>query len=375
MKNCCLLISVALLLGSCASRKEKTEAATVSTVFESGWQGYSHFRIPSLLKSERYLFAFAEGRKNSVRDHGDISIVLRRSEDGGKSWGDLIKVAEVAGESMQNPVAVYVEEMHKIVLLFTKRTVGEDTENMIRKGTSVGYVGVFQLESRDDGLTWSAIREITPSVKKDNWRWYALGPGGGIRLQYNSAHRGRIVIPANHSTDGGAENDYLGAHALYSDDGGQTWQIGGVDSVGESTVNPNETTVVELKDGSLYFNTRNHSSVDTIANRAVTYSRDAGATFSGKFTHEKQLNTPVVHASITRNKKELFFLAPFDKKERKDLSLWRSKDEGAHWTYDRLLYQGPSAYSSVVTLDQRRLGALIEVDSYGRIIYQSIRVR
>jgi sialidase-1 len=343
-------------------------------VYESGMQDYSHFRIPVLIRNKKFLFAFAEGRRNSVDDHGDISIVLRRSSDEGKTWDEVIRVVEIDDESAQNPMPVFVEEDNKIVLLFTKRTVGEDTERMLRDGTAKGYVGVYQTESLDEGLTWSVAREITGQVKPDHWRWYALGPGGAIRLKYNMQHPGRIVLPANHSTEQGADNDYLGGHALYSDDGGNTWQIGGVDSEGSSTINPNESTVVELKDGRLYFNTRNHSSIDTIANRAIAYSEDGGQTFTAKYRHETQLTTPVVHASLTRNDRNLFFIAPFHKKDRQDLSLWISRDESQTWQYKQLIYEGSSAYSSSCMVQEDQLGVLYEVDDYRRIIFEIISV-
>jgi sialidase-1 len=246
---------------------------------------------------------------------------------------------------------------------------------MIRDGTSEGYIGVYQVESLDDGLSWSEVREITPSVKKAHWRWYTVGPAGAIRLRYNDRFPGRIIVPANHSVDAGSDNDYLGAHVIYSDDEGASWKVGAVDSEGQSTVNPNETTVVELKDGTLYFNTRNHSSTDTIANRAITYSRDGGLHFTAPFAHEPQLTTPVVHASLTRNRNTLFFFAPFDRKDRIDLSMWKSKDEGRSWTYDRLIYKGASAYSSVCLMAENMLGLLLEADGYDKILYNRIMVK
>jgi len=48
---------------------------------------YSCFRIPALvtLKSG-VLVVFAEGRRGSCNDFGHVDIVMRRSEDKGKSW-------------------------------------------------------------------------------------------------------------------------------------------------------------------------------------------------------------------------------------------------------------------------------------------------
>ena len=49
-----------------------------------------------------------------------------------------------------------------------------------------------------------------------------------------SAEGEKLWVPdwdyiATDVTDGGAGNAFLSGHALYSDDGGRTWQIGAVD--------------------------------------------------------------------------------------------------------------------------------------------------
>ena len=56
---------------------------------------------------------------------------------------------------------------------------------------------VFVVSSDDHGVTWSDRREITKSVKKKDWGWYATGPVHSIQLQ-RGKHRGRLVIPCDH---------------------------------------------------------------------------------------------------------------------------------------------------------------------------------
>ena len=56
-------------------------------IFKSGENGYNTFRIPSIVITNKgTTLAFAEGRKNSSSDSGDIDIVLKRSNDNGKTW-------------------------------------------------------------------------------------------------------------------------------------------------------------------------------------------------------------------------------------------------------------------------------------------------
>ena len=51
-------------------------------VFKSGEEGYNCYRIPTIIKSQNgALLAFAEGRKNSCSDTGDIDLVLKKSLD------------------------------------------------------------------------------------------------------------------------------------------------------------------------------------------------------------------------------------------------------------------------------------------------------
>ena len=46
---------------------------------------------------------------------------------------------------------------------------------------------------------------------------------------------------------------------MVSDDHGKTWKLGAVDDSYDDGLNANETTVVELEDGTLYFNTRDQN--------------------------------------------------------------------------------------------------------------------
>lgn len=360
-------------LASCNSSTDQTQNIN-TVVFQSREEGYSHYRIPALIKSEHLLYAFAEARKNSANDNGNINIVLKRSHDWGKSWEGLIHVLDSPDESVQNPTPIYIPEDNRILLLFTKRTVGSDTEHMIRDGSSEGYVGVYISTSMDEGLTWSIPREITQEVKREDWNWYAVGPGGAITMKYNRDYEDRIIIPANHSLNKGSSNDQLGAHVIYSDDKGDSWSIGAIDSKGKGLINPNETAVVELNDGTLYFNTRNHSSADTIAHRAYAISIDGGQSFTHPFTHEKELITPIVHASLCRNSGSLFFIGPNHKNERKNLSIWQSDAANISWELVEQVQNGFSAYSSALFLKDDQLGIMVETDDYSKILYKTVQV-
>ncbi|MRT44952.1 exo-alpha-sialidase, partial [Xylella fastidiosa subsp. multiplex] len=105
----------------------------------------------------------------------------------------------------------------------------------------------------------------------------ATGPGHAVALT-RGRHAGRLLVPANHSaappagsSDTGQEAKYYGAHALYSDDGGRTWQLGFVDDSYDGTDNSNESTAAQLPDGRLYFSARDQNG-SSVGNRLDTYS-------------------------------------------------------------------------------------------------------
>ncbi|MYZ18066.1 sialidase family protein, partial [Streptomyces sp. SID337] len=61
-----------------------------SVPFRAGREGYASFRIPAVVTSAAgTVLAFCEGRVGSQADFGNIDIVLKRSADGGRTWGPL----------------------------------------------------------------------------------------------------------------------------------------------------------------------------------------------------------------------------------------------------------------------------------------------
>ena len=58
-------------------------------LFTAGAGGYHTYRIPALIVTVRgTVLALCEGRLYDQSDHGKIDIVMRRSHDGGTTWGD-----------------------------------------------------------------------------------------------------------------------------------------------------------------------------------------------------------------------------------------------------------------------------------------------
>ncbi|MET8802298.1 sialidase family protein [Streptomyces sp. NPDC004546] len=336
-----------------------------SVPYVSGQGGYAIYRIPAVVETPHgTVLAFAEGRRDGAADTGDIDVVLRRSADGGCTWGPLTVVAAGHGDTRGNPAPV-VDPRTGAVVLVTCGNDGQATEDQIRRGA--GDRRVFVQRSRDDGRHFTPPAEITAQVKRPGWRWYATGPGHALALT-RGPHAGRLLVPANHSvaspaTSAGPGSRYDGGHALYSDDGGRTWQLGFVTGTQDGVTNVNETTAAQLPDGRLYFNARDQYGTAP-GNRLDTYSADGGTTLDRPYAVQPTLDAvPVVQGSVLQLRgpaTPLLFSAPSVPSARRALALWSSTDAGRTFTKLLTLSDRPAAYSDLVQLGPGTIGVLYE---------------
>ncbi|MFJ4947544.1 exo-alpha-sialidase [Streptomyces sp. NPDC088760] len=347
----------------------------VTVPFRAGREGYASFRIPAVVATRSgTLLAFCEGRVDSAADHGHIDIVLKRSTDGGRTWGPL-QVAARNGDNLAGNPAPVVLDTGRILLVHI-RAAASATEAAILRGQVADADGrrVWVQHSDDDAMTWSRPREITLQVKRPGWRWYATTPGHALQLT-----SGRVLVPANHTlpptgTDTGAEARYHSGHCLLSDDRGETWYLGYLDENTDGYVNANETTAAELPDGRVYLNTRNDS--PSPGTRADAHSGDGGKTLVKPFRPQAGLTAPVCEASVLqlRDPDLLLFSGPADPGGARALMTIRaSADGGTTWrpafTVDGL----PAAYSDLVRVDPHTVGLLYETGDFGA--YETITFR
>ena len=69
------------------------EANATSQVYAPGESGYAAFRIPAIVVSKAgTVLAFTEGRVDGSADDGNIDLVVKRSEDNGKTLRSPIMV-------------------------------------------------------------------------------------------------------------------------------------------------------------------------------------------------------------------------------------------------------------------------------------------
>lgn len=345
------------------------------SLFEAGKDGYSSYRIPSIIRTARgNLLAFCEARKDGAGDAGNIDIVMKRSGDGGKTWSKQIVIWDDGANTCGNPTPVLDEETGTVWLLLT-HNLGSDHEKDIINKSSRGTRTVWATASFNDGVSWSYPKEITTTTKKPSWGWYATGPGTGIQIK-NGPRKGRLIIPCDFSYDDPngkvANGPYeYGSHIIYSDDHGRTWQLGG-------TITPkmNECQVVEVADGNgtLLMNMRSYTGE---GQRAQSFSYDGGISWTAPKSIP-DLVDPICQASFIRaswkdknQKSTLLFMNPASPSIRHNMTVRASFDEGKTWPVIRTVFPGPSAYSSITMLSDGNAGLLYEAGI--KSPYESIR--
>ncbi|MEU0529633.1 sialidase family protein [Amycolatopsis tolypomycina] len=361
------LLGCAALAVPAAVGAATAQADVASTlVFNKNTEGHDCYRIPTVVKANNGdLLAFAEGRNGGAsfcNDLGKIDLVMKRSTDGGKTWGALQTVIDAFGDVKGNPAPIVIPGSNRIVLLSTMQCF---------TNPSCGRIPRVSI-SEDNGKTWAAPKVLTTELGFASAPgWLATGPSHGIVLT-RGAHAGRLVAGMSY-TIGGKNTGSL----VYSDDKGATWHRGATDTSTSDLMNPQEISVTELRDGRVYAAARNDANddnkclADGTHNRAFAISSDGGETFSAKFAFATDLVTPVVEGSTARMSatdtggkyNRIVFAAPSVCDRRKELRIHSSFDEGANWTgtAGSLLVWGQDAsYSDMVQLSQSSVGVLFE---------------
>lgn len=339
------------------------QSSFAQAVFQAGDGGYKCFRIPAIVKAKSgNLLAFAEARKNSCSDTDNIDLVVKSSKDNGTTWSDLSVVWDDQDNTCGNPAPIVDAKTGAVVLVATWN-LGGDHEKDIIAGTSKDTRRVYVLRSTDEGKSWSAPKEITKDTKKENWAWYATGPGNGIQIK-KGAHKNRMVVACDY-VEVKTNKGY--SHVIYSDDAGITWTLGGI----APKEGVNESTVAEAGKGELLLNMRNYNREKL---RKVARSTDGGATWVD-FKSDPALEEPVCQGSLISLSKGMAFANPASQTKREKMTIKLSFDKGHTWTKSHLVHAGPSAYSNLVELNKKEIGILYEggeKSPYEKIVFKKV---
>ncbi|MGW3118699.1 exo-alpha-sialidase [Streptomyces sp. NPDC001107] len=326
--------------------------------------GYSCFRIPAIVKSaDGTLLAFAEGRIRNCGDAGDIDIVLKRSTDGGRTWGPLQVVNDGGGDTHGNPAPVVDRATGRVLLAETYNTGRTDSSSCTVPCDRTPHLQY----SDDDGLSWSEPRDLSSEILPADWNsWYATGPVHGIQLT-RGGHAGRLVFGVNTETWNGSRVSANHAALVVSDDGGDHWRVGATDSWpiaddGTFRQKPSELTLTERTDGSVLVSGREQDGTD-LGHRTQTVSRDGGDSFTAPFRDLPDLYTPQVQGSMLRLGDRILLACPGDPDRRRTMMIRSSYDGGRTWdSVDRgtVVTTDWSGYSDMVRADRDTVGLMYE---------------
>ncbi len=337
-------------------------------LFKAGEGGYALYHIPGLVVTARgTVLAWCEARKKGG-DWDDIRILLRRSTDDGRTWSDPRSIVDVPGPKVKNPFALRLKNVKTDDVTYNNPVLIAGRDGTVHMLFCLEYMRCFYQRSDDDGVSWSTPVEITRTFETFrpayDWKVLATGPNHGIQLT-----TGRLVVPVwlSTGTGGNAHRPSVTA-TIYSDDQGETWKGGDIAvPCTDEWINPNETVAIECADGRVMLNVRNESKTHR---RLVTFSKD-GATGWSTPAFDEALLEPICMAGLVRysfakegGKDRILFsnphnLARADGKEepgksrdRKNVSVKLSYDEGRTWAVNKTVEAEWSAYSDIAVTRQ-----------------------
>jgi sialidase-1 len=324
---------------------------------------YKVCHIPGVVVTAKgTVLAWCEVRKRAtaISDWDDNRILLRRSTDDGKTWSAPRSIADVPGPKTKNPSALRMKNVNPADVTYNNPVLIADRDGTVHMLFCLEYMRCFYQRSDDDGLTWSTPTEITAAFegfrKAHDWKVLATGPNHGIQLR-----NGRLLTPVWISAGTGSNSHHPSvAGTLYSDDHGATWHAGDIAvPTNETWIDPNEATAVELSDGRVMLNVRNESK----PNRRLVTISDNGATGWSTPRFDEALWEPVCMASLIRydfgGQKLLLFSNPHNLekakgkaepgkyRDRKNISVKISRDEGQTWISNKIIEAGPGMYSDL----------------------------
>jgi len=309
----------------------------------------SCYRIPSIITTDKgTLIAAADERVlacNDLKSNRDINIVIRTSNDEGKSWSSINRLVDYPfGESASDPSMIFDKKRKQIYLFYNYMNLEKDKDVYYLK-----YV-----TSLDNGMTWSQPIDITDQISKPEWKnnFKFITSGRGFQTRDGTLLHCLV-------------NLQNGTHVFGSNDHGKTWYIADSPiSIGD------ESKIVELNDGSWLVNSR-------VNNKGIRYShisKDQGKSWTTK--PESKLIDPGCNASLVKYdygnyiNSDLLLLSNINNQsKRKEIVIRHSLNGGETWSEPKTIYAGSAAYSSMTVLNNGEIGLLFEMDSYSKNVF------
>ncbi|MFT7159524.1 MAG: sialidase-1 [Bacteroidia bacterium] len=321
-----LVLTLGILI-SCKSNKQ------IDTWFDQN----EKFEVQQVFSSERFPNIVIAKDGSVLATWGNTKVVAKRSEDGGKTWSSETVIADPGFHGGGT-------------------TVDEGTGNIfvfVEEGHPIAPIHVYL--SKDNGKTWSEQdTKISPDLNRNMPAMHMNEHGTTLK---RGDYAGRIIRPSRYygKTNDRSEWPEHYTNAIYSDDNGQTWKT----SDPFPANGTGEATLVELADGTIYYNSRRHLTTDGLnpKMRHIALSKDGGETWkdlsvSDELPDGDQNRDYGLMAGLTRVPIEGYDILLFSNIEslegRHHGTVWASFDGGISWPIKRLVDEGSFAYSSMI---------------------------
>eukprot|EP00316_Scyphosphaera_apsteinii_P011745 CAMPEP_0119309560 /NCGR_PEP_ID=MMETSP1333-20130426/15833_1 /TAXON_ID=418940 /ORGANISM="Scyphosphaera apsteinii, Strain RCC1455" /LENGTH=431 /DNA_ID=CAMNT_0007313553 /DNA_START=140 /DNA_END=1435 /DNA_ORIENTATION=- len=322
-------------------------AAALSFLREAAGRDQPRLEISDAFEGDRFPNVVVTPTGAVLLVYGADMVRVRRSGDGGASWGTAVEVAHgihgggVTVDELTGHVLIFVEDEHPPAPLRLFR-------------------------STDDGLTWAPMpTRVLPNAEGHVMAMHFNEKGLSLR---GGQHNGRLLRAARWY----AEGDYdfaMPQHytaVVYSDDHGATWHA----SEPFPAKGTGEAALAQLSNGSIVCNSRRHwapppekRSVDSFWHSSETKRRWAALSSDGGETWgsaaRELLDLPDgpqgsdfglfgglarldAHADIL-----LFSNCDTPGSDRRNGAVWLSFNGGDRWPHKRVMSSGQFGYSSL----------------------------
>lgn len=352
-----ILMSCALFLAADASARGiptlTHECVTGRSLLYAGTDSVSRFyRIPAITTlPDGTIITTADRRFDTNRDlPSKIDVICRTSTDGGNTWSDAVIVAGNDEGGGYGDAALGVDPISgDAVCVFTH---GEG----LWTSKDGSHARICVNRSSDGGRTWTAPVDITPSLFSQTEGAApvtcitAFATSGAIHTDPDGTMWFMIVVRHDKEKTYGP----LRTYAVRSTDGGHTWES--LPAIVDADAD--ESKIVTTADGAL---------LASIRNRHQKFRKFARSTDGGKSWSPAEASTtlrdPACNGDIIAlpNGRLLHSLND-DSKERQNISISVSDDNGATWT--KLIQLTPTgilaAYSAMSLIAPDTLGVLTE---------------
>lgn len=333
---------------------------------ERGVGGYCQYRIPALTATKDAVLCAFDARLNLDDLPAPIDLLLRRSNDSGRTWSDPQVVRTGTGFEGFGDPSLLTDPRSGRVLLFHSATIFagffESSDSLDDADPHAQHADLAI--SDDGGHSWRHVRLSSALRASGNARLTGgerisglfATSGAGCALT-EGPHAGRLVQPFVLRV-----GTRIAVACALSDDHGETWRLGAPIPTPEGA-ELNESSVAALPGGTLVLHSRGTGC------RWQAISRDGGETF-GPAVAVADLVDSGTNGSVLALGGELFASHTADPDLRRRATISRSSDGGQSWQEARVVAPGAAGYTQLAKLPDGGIGIVYEANGYQQILFE-----